>query len=211
MTPPSEISVERQFRFRCSCGATTESGEKEVICSGCGAALGIRRVRRHRQQRWDAVAYYGSRTVSVRRVERHVSRLSEWVKSALGSSVGTHVRHTNPVPHSEAQKVLRVVPFELQVLRVLHDEVHGTKESPRRLPLLVGAHVKVGPTRPDGKLHPHAGKTGKITKFSYAYPDWDVPPCAAIKLDSWIGRRRFIWVSLQCLEALPEDARNADL
>ena len=67
MTPSSEISVERQFRFRCSCGATTESGEKEVICSGCGATLGIRRVRRHRQPTGGSVAYYGSRTQSARR------------------------------------------------------------------------------------------------------------------------------------------------
>ena len=64
-----EISVERQFRFQCSCGETTESGEKTVICSGCGNTLGIRRVRRHRQ-RGNTVAYYG-KTIRVRRVERH--------------------------------------------------------------------------------------------------------------------------------------------
>ena len=65
-----ETSVERQFRFQCSCGATMESGETTVTCTGCGAYLGIRRVRRHRQQLRDSVAYYGSRTRPVRRVER---------------------------------------------------------------------------------------------------------------------------------------------
>ena len=65
-----ETSVERQFRFQCSCGATTVSGEKTVTCIGCGAHLGIRRVRRQRQ-RQGSVAYYGSRTLPVRRVERH--------------------------------------------------------------------------------------------------------------------------------------------
>ena len=69
MTP--ETSVERQFRFQCSCGATVVSGEMTVTCTGCGAYLGIRRVRRHRQQRQGSVAYYGSRTLPVRRVERH--------------------------------------------------------------------------------------------------------------------------------------------
>jgi hypothetical protein len=56
----SEISVERQFRFHCSCGATIEAGERTVRCTACGITLGVRRVRRHRQQRRDAVAYYGS-------------------------------------------------------------------------------------------------------------------------------------------------------
>jgi len=66
----SETSVERQFRFQCACGATMVSGEMTVTCSGCGAHLGIRRSRRHRQQRKDSVAYYGSRTIPVQRVER---------------------------------------------------------------------------------------------------------------------------------------------
>ncbi len=71
----SEVSVERQFRFHCSCGATTLSGERTVICTRCGASLGIRRVRRHRQ-RLDSVAYYGSRTLPVRRIERHSQQAS---------------------------------------------------------------------------------------------------------------------------------------
>jgi len=66
----SEVNVERQFRFQCTCGIATVSGEKTVICTGCGASLGIRRVRRHRQQP-DSVAYYGKRTLPVRRVERY--------------------------------------------------------------------------------------------------------------------------------------------
>lgn len=66
----SEISVERQFHFHCSCGATTVSGERTVTCTSCGITLGVRRVRRHRQHRRDSVAYYGSRgTLPVRRVE----------------------------------------------------------------------------------------------------------------------------------------------
>ena len=56
----SEISVERQFRFHCSCGATIETGERTVRCPACGITLGVRRVRRHRQHRRDSVAYYGS-------------------------------------------------------------------------------------------------------------------------------------------------------
>jgi hypothetical protein len=56
----SEISVERQFRFHCSCGATIETGERTVRCTGCGITLAVRRVRRHRQQRPDSVRYYGS-------------------------------------------------------------------------------------------------------------------------------------------------------
>jgi len=61
-----EISVERQYHFHCSCGATTLSGERKVTCSGCGDILGIRRIRRRRQPR-DFVAYYGS-SVPVRRI-----------------------------------------------------------------------------------------------------------------------------------------------
>jgi len=167
MTP--EVSVERQFRFQCSCGATVVTGEKTVTCTGCGANLGIRRVRRHRQQR-DSVAYYGSRTLPVRRVERH--------------------RH-QPDP---------VLPVETQV-----------RDEPREV--RKGMHVKVGPTRPDGRPHPHAGKTGRITRFinSYTDPYWLGLPSAMIKLDSGIWPRRFIWVSQQCLEALPEDTKAADL
>jgi hypothetical protein len=182
-----DFSVERQFRFQCSCGATTESGEKTVICSGCGNTLGIRRVRR-RRQRGNTVAYYG-KTLRVRRVEKHRSRFGKWLKSALPGSVKG-------------------------ILRDVHDEPGGEpkiNELPRRPPLIEGAHVRVGPTRPDGKPHPHAGKTGRITKFSYAYPDWHVPPCAAVKLDSGIWPRGFIWVSLQCLEVLPENPRDTNL
>ena len=34
-----------------------------------------------------------------------------------------------------------------------------------------GMHVKVSPTRADGKPHPHAGKTGTITRFINIYSD----------------------------------------
>ena len=78
------------------------------------------------------------------------------------------------------------------------------KESPREC-ICEGMHVKVRPIRPDGKEHPHAGKTGRITRFINAYTDpyWLGPLSAMIKLDSGIGPQGFIWVSLQCLEVLP--------
>ena len=77
-------------------------------------------------------------------------------------------------------------------------------ESPRER-ICEGMHVKVGPTRPDGKPHPHAGKTGRITKFmnSYTDPYWLGLPSAMIKLDSGIEPQGFICVSLECLEVLP--------
>src|SRR5271169_2632540 len=102
----AEVSVERQFRFQCSCGLTMVSGERTVTGAGCGAYLGIRKARRHRQ-RSDSVAYYGSRTLPVHRVERprvesrrdnpkapaeipnttFSSRLRAWLKSVLARSV----------------------------------------------------------------------------------------------------------------------------
>ena len=96
----SEISVERQFHFHCSCGAITITGERTVTCTGCGITLGVRRVRRHRQ-RSDTVTYYGS-TIPVRRVKKRrphlnttvrvpnariLSRFSAWVKTALAKCV----------------------------------------------------------------------------------------------------------------------------
>ena len=237
-----EISVERQYRFHCSCGATTETGERTVTCSGCGAVLAVRRIRRHRQHRRNSVAYYGSTrsvshcsTVSVRRVERHSqqpesaageahkagrvdqnvapvpatvlprttisSRLHAWVRSALASSgdflkslrVRKHVQHTTTVVKSEAQG--HGLPA-----------INGAPKGP----LIEGAHVKVGPTRPNGTPHPHAGKTGRITKLVSAFSEeWYLPepwpePSALIELDSgW--PRRCIWVSLKCLEPLREE------
>ena len=68
MTP--DDSVERQYRFQCSCGALTVSGDQSVTCSGCGATLGIHRVRRSRQ-RSGSVTYYGRKTRPVHRIERH--------------------------------------------------------------------------------------------------------------------------------------------
>jgi hypothetical protein len=168
MTP--EVSVERQFRFQCSCGATMVSGETTVTCTGCGSNLGIRRARRHRQ-RHDSVAYYGSRTLPVRRVERQRQQ-------------------PKPIPSVEAQ-----VGYEPSGLPAV-------KETPR-IPLLEGVHVKVGPTRPDGTPHPHAGETGTITRLINLSSDRGLPS-AVIKLDSGIWPRRFIWVSVQCLEALPD-------
>jgi curved DNA-binding protein CbpA len=72
-----------------------------------------------------------------------------------------------------------------------------------------GAHVRVGPTRPDGRPHPHAGKTGRITRFINLYSDpyWLGLPSAMIQLDPGIRPREFIWVSIKCLEVLPENTR----
>jgi len=65
-----------------------------------------------------------------------------------------------------------------------------------------GMAIKVGPTRPDGKPHPHAGKIGRITRCIniYSNPHWLGPPSAMIELDS--RPREFIWVSLASSEVL---------
>jgi hypothetical protein len=215
----AEVSVERQFRFQCSCGITMVSGERTVICTGCGAYLGIRKARRH-LQRADSVAYYGSRTLPVHRVERRraesrrdnrnapaeisnktfSSRVRAWLKSALARSVPMQAQQTDEVPHRQAQGAMQLkTPEQLRGLPAV-------SESPRG-PWFEGAHVKVGPTRPDGRPHPHAGKTGRVTRFADAYSDpyWLGRPSAMVKLDSGTWPRRFVWVSLQCLEALHED------
>lgn len=71
-----------------------------------------------------------------------------------------------------------------------------------------GMHIKVGPTRPDGKPHPHAGKTGRIARLINIYSDpyWLGPPTAMIALDSRVNPQRFIWVSFTSLEVPPENA-----
>ncbi len=178
----SEISVERQFHFHCSCGAITITGERTVTCTGCGITLGVRRVRRHRQ-RSDTVTYYGGtfngRTIPVRRVEKRrphlnttatmpnariFSRFSAWVKTALAKCVKAINVHRIREPGQISNPPQ---PLEAQAL-------HEARDEPRREPVIKestrggvrqGMHVKVGPTRPDGKPHPHAGKTGRITKF----------------------------------------------
>ena len=74
-------------------------------------------------------------------------------------------------------------------------------------PKVDGVHVRVGPTRPDGRPHPHAGKTGRITRFINLYSDpyWLGLPSAMIQLDPGITLRGFIWVSIKCLEVLPKN------
>jgi hypothetical protein len=240
----SEISVERQFCFHCSCGATTVSGEKEIACSDCGATLGVRRVRRHRQQRRDSVAYYGSSfpirraesqrqqpnsaaaapispswTIPVRRVVKRrqspttenviprgiTSRLRAWLRSTpayCGDAskirfAEAPLQHTNIVLNVEAQGV-RDIPEETRALPVFNELA--------RVPLRLGVHVRVGPIRPDGKRHPHAGKTGRIRRFidTYSDPYWLGRPSAMIRTDAAVWPQRFIWVSVECLEALPE-------
>jgi hypothetical protein len=219
----SKISVERQFHFHCSCGAITITGERTVTCTGCGITLGVRRVRRHRQ-RSDTVTYYGGtfngRTIPVRRVEKRrphlnttatvpnariLSRFSAWVKTALAKCVKAINVHRISEPGQISNPPQ---PLEAQAL-------HEARDQPRRESVIKeslrggvrhGMHVKVGPTRLDGKPHPHAGKTGRITKFIDAYTDpyWLGLPSAMIKLDSGIEPQGFIWVSLECLGALPD-------
>jgi hypothetical protein len=173
----SEIVVERSFHFHCPCGAVTVTGERKVTCSGCGKTLSVRRIRMHQQrQPWQTVTYYG-RATSVPRVEKREQGPN------TAHSVGAH-----------------------GALQEIQDEPRGrsvSNESMRRS-LCEGMHVKVGPTRPDGKPHPHAGKTGRIARFINAFtnPDWDGPPCAVIHLDSGIESQGFIRVSLESLEVL---------
>jgi hypothetical protein len=83
---------------------------------------------------------------------------------------------------------------------------YATNDWPR-MALYRGVHVKVRSTRPDGKPHPHAGKTGRITRFIdlFSDPYWRGLPSAMIKLGSGITPQGFIWVSNECLEALAED------
>ena len=64
-------------------------------------------------------------------------------------------------------------------------------------------HVKVGPTKPNGDPHPHAGKTGIITEFMGLYiPTPTGIPSAMIKVDPGIEPQGFISVSTTCLEKL---------
>jgi hypothetical protein len=173
----SEIVVERSFHFHCPCGAVTVTGERKVTCSGCGKTLSVRRIRMHQQrQPWQTVTYYG-RASSVLRVEQREQL-------------------PNTAQALEALGVLQEVRDEPRGLPV-------SQESPRE-PFREGMHVRVGPIRPDGRPHPHAGKTGTITRFIDAFtnPDWDAPRCASIELDRGIEPKGFIRVSLESLEVL---------
>jgi hypothetical protein len=231
-----KISVERQYRFQCSCGATTETGEKTVTCSGCGAVLGVRRIRRHRQHRPNSVAYYGStrsasrgNTIPVRRVEKHSQRLKSAVRAGTVDEAAVRVLFAiRSRLRAWFQRKLASPGYTLTLLRLQKDvqdttpvpnvEAQGRETPPADQttggPLLEGAHVKVRPTRPDGTPHPHAGETGTITKFSSAFSEpyqldsKGREPSAMIKLDSGIWPRQFIWVSLKCLEILPENTSD---
>jgi hypothetical protein len=102
-----------------------------------------------------------------------------------------------------------MTPLEVSVER----QVRFQDPSPKKRPLVInessfietGTHVRVGPIRPDGKPHPHAGKTGRITRLInwLSEPYYLGLPSAMVKLDPGIEPRGFIWVSLRCLEVLP--------
>jgi len=100
----------------------------------------------------------------------------------------------------------RVWNRSVELLRACTIEEMATLAKSSHTLIREGMHVKVGPTRQDGKPHPHAGKTGRITRFINIYSDpyWLGPPSAMIRLDSEINPRGFIWVSLANLEVLPE-------
>jgi curved DNA-binding protein CbpA len=89
--------------------------------------------------------------------------------------------------------------FAVSPSRSVHEWGHQDLE-------VEGVHVRVGPTRPDGRPHPHAGKTGRITRFIHLYSDpyWLGRPSAMIQLDPGIRLGGFIWVSTECLEVLSE-------
>jgi len=78
----------------------------------------------------------------------------------------------------------------------------------QRLKLSVGNLVMVSEFRPDGTPHPHAGKTGVITRL--LLPDEEERENLSseelkfgmVKLDDGIPPKNFICVSLDCLDTL---------
>jgi len=182
---PSEISVERQFRFHCSCGNTTVSGERTVTCSGCGATLGIRRIRRFRQ-RSDSVAYYSS-SLPVRRVETQrqhqnvqvaipnlASPLGAWLKRALSNLAGVRQLDRQLQPANKAPRAV--------------DRVPGAEPS-----VNLGDQVRVGPSTPSGSPHPHAGAVGRVMDIFEGH--------AYVMVES-AEPQYHICVSLSCLDLL---------
>jgi hypothetical protein len=67
-----------------------------------------------------------------------------------------------------------------------------------------GTRVRIGPLKPNGEAHPHAGKTGVVIELMGVFlsgPDW--PPRAQVKLDGDQPQGGHIAiVSLVCLEKL---------
>lgn len=71
--------------------------------------------------------------------------------------------------------------------------------------IVVGAHVRVIHTKPDGKTpHPHAGKTGAVIELMGVYltgPDWN--PRAQVRIDQGQEQAGNVMVvSLTCLERI---------
>jgi hypothetical protein len=110
--------------------------------------------------------------------------------------------------HEHSQIAIPVQSVGLQGIRFGGREVSELpvfSDGASRL-ILGGVRVKVGPNRPDGKPHPHAGKVGRITKLmdTYSEPYWLGLPAAMIELDARGWTHRFICVSVECLEMLPK-------
>jgi ActR/RegA family two-component response regulator len=150
------------------------------------------------------------RTIEVARVEARILVRNSVNNEAIHLSVAERERLSREI----LDEIFGLGPREpLVKVNVVQEPRRQpvVKESPRER-IREGMHVKVGPTRPDGKPHPHAGKTGRITKFRNCFTDqyWPGPSSAMIKLDAGIEPRGFICVSLECLEALPENARGED-
>lgn len=63
----------------------------------------------------------------------------------------------------------------------------------------LGTHVRIGPSKPDGAPHPHAGKTGVIEEIMGIHTGLFTPR-AHVRVDPGIEPQGIIVVSLQCLE-----------
>lgn len=237
----SKISVERQFRFRCSCGETIVTGEKTVTCGACNHTLVIHRARRRRQRRRDSVSYYGDaipvyrathpgpepsppaaiqgnpagrlRTIPVHRVEKHrenskmeaVGAMLKSIFATCGEALKVRRVEEDAIPATHGTRV----DGQAAGLDVPESDELPVTTTPRRT-LLPGMHVKVGAFRPDGKPHPHGGKTGRIARFIDGHVQGQFQPTSAVvRLDPGILTQKFIWVSVECLEVLPEP-RSSD-
>lgn len=208
----SEVSVERQYRFHCSCGTTTVSGERKVTCTGCGDLLGLRRIRKRRQLQ-DSVAYYGSSTTPVRRVVRRRHNSNEKGAASPGSpsqvalklrialtKLGEFLISVSRVENRTTHSHIASEGASKNMSGTQHRYVLLPETKANLIPLAVrGVHVRVHDAWPSGRPHPHAGKTGRIARFINTYPE----PSVMIKLDPGIEPQGFIWVTVGSLEVAP--------
>jgi hypothetical protein len=147
------------------------------------------------------------RTIELARVEALI---------LIRKSVNTEAIHFSFTERERLSREILDEVFGLGPREILLKENVVRSESPRsvitespRERIREGMQVKVRPTQPDGKPHPHAGKTGRITKFRNCFTDqyWPGPPSAMVRLHSGIEPPGFICVSMECLEVLPTGAK----